>query len=198
MTPRQSPDVCLCTNNDRAGTCQAGLRSSVSLCSVRWQRLDWVKVCSCCGVRAGQRLPFPWCWSFLTLLWCGMICDASAANIGHSVTAGCTSSRVGRCQSWVCGEHIAVSLLCLSSMTFLKPRHTSGTPFTLSPDVLPILNSTHWKTTAKVQPPSNYTNSSESGCGIAASFPHLQVASGMSAWFYLFIITLPLDLSSHF
>lgn len=65
--------------------------------------------------------------AFSPLLWSGMFCDASAGNVGHCLTAGCTSSRLGWCQSWVCGEH-TTTLLCNSSMTFLKPDHTSGTP----------------------------------------------------------------------
>lgn len=132
--------------------------------------------------------------AFSLLLSSGMFCDASAANGGHSLTAGCTSSRVGRRQSlsWTHSYLFAVPFLHDFSKA---PSHIRNSSFTLSPNVLHTLNSACWKTTAKVQPSSNYTNSSESGCGIAASFPHLQVASGVSAWFYLFIITFPLDVS---
>ena len=84
-----------------------------------------------CAVAAvselGSSYLFPGAEAFLPLLWSGMFCDASAANMGCSLTAGCTSSRVGRRESWGCGEHIHICLLCPSSMTFLKPHHTSGT-----------------------------------------------------------------------
>lgn len=64
--------------------------------------------------------------AFSPLLWCGVFCDASAAHVGHSLTAGCASSRGGKRQSRVCGEHLRVSLPCPSSMAFLKLRGSSG------------------------------------------------------------------------
>lgn len=123
VAPRQSPDVYLCTNNSRAGTGQVVLLSSDSLCSVLAAGGRVKLRCQSWAVVAFSLLLKP----FRVLLQPGMFWDASAANVGHSLTAGCTSSRVGRCQSWVCDERFRISLLCPSFMAFLKPHHRSGT-----------------------------------------------------------------------
>lgn len=155
----------------------------------------------CAGSRwtgeAGQLL---WCqsWAAVTsslllkpshvLLQSGMFCDASAANVRHSLTAG-----DARAESVIntFSYFFAVLLLHGFSKASSQIRNSS---FTLSPSVLHILKSTCWKTTAKIHLPSNYRNSSESECSIAVSFSHLQIASGINAWFCLFIFTFPLDL----